>query len=196
MNNRLELRFSGSGGQGVILASIIMAEAAVLAGFNTAQSQAYGPEARGGASKAETIISHNPIWYTKVSKPDLLLALTQRSLEAYSGALAPGGVVVADSSLTIPEGITSAQVIRIPILRTANEVVGKALTANIVSLGAINRLLGLFDDETMMAAIKLHIPAGTEELNERAYLAGAELINSAESHRAQAANGFAAQVTA
>ena len=77
---RFEMRFAGSGGQGVILASVILAEAAVIRGLHTVQSQAYGPEARGGVSKAETILSGEPIWYSKVTRPDFLLALTQASL--------------------------------------------------------------------------------------------------------------------
>ena len=80
MSRRLDLRLSGSGGQGVILATIILAEAALLAGKKAVQSQAYGPEARGGMCKAETIVSDSPIWFTKVQTPNFLLALTQQAL--------------------------------------------------------------------------------------------------------------------
>ena len=79
--SKLEIRLAGSGGQGIILATIILAEAAVIAGKNTAQSQSYGPEARGGMCKAEVIISDEPIGFTKVTSPDFLLALTQSSLD-------------------------------------------------------------------------------------------------------------------
>ena len=82
-----EMRFTGSGGQGVILASVIMAEAAVISGLHTIQSQAYGPEARGGTSKAETILSRGDIWFSKVIAPNFLLALTQGSLEKYALSL-------------------------------------------------------------------------------------------------------------
>ena len=81
--NRYEMRFAGSGGQGVILASVILAEAAVIAGLRAVQSQAYGPEARGGVSRAETILSRGQIWFSKVTRPDFLLALTQASLDTY-----------------------------------------------------------------------------------------------------------------
>ena len=144
-NERYEMRFAGSGGQGVILASVILAEAAVIAGLNTVQSQAYGPEARGGVSKAETIVSRGEIWYSKVTHPDFAL----------------------------PEGTSSFAV---PILRTAKEVVGKAFTANIVAIGAINAALRLFDDECLLEAVRRHIPAGTEEINKKALDAGAALI--------------------
>ena len=103
MKDRLEMRFAGSGGQGVILASVILAEAAVISGLNAVQSQAYGPEARGGVSKAETILGREKIWYSKVSTPDFLLALTQASLEKYGKEMAADGLVMIDESLTVPD---------------------------------------------------------------------------------------------
>ena len=178
MKERFELRFAGSGGQGVILASVVTAEAAVLSGLHTAQSQAYGPEARGGVSRAETILSHGQIWYTRVTHPDFLLALTQKSLETYSDQLAADAIVMVDDSLTVPAELDPDRVIAIPILHTAEAVVGKAFTANIVSLGAINRLLGLFDDDTLLTAVRMHIPPGTEKLNRAALKAGAALITT------------------
>ncbi|MBQ6582852.1 MAG: 2-oxoacid:acceptor oxidoreductase family protein [Mogibacterium sp.] len=176
MKERYEMRFAGSGGQGVILASVIMAEAAVLAGLHTAQSQAYGPEARGGVSKAETILSTDRIWYTKVTQPDFLLALTQESVDKYTAELAEDGVMIIDDTLQAPEGFDPARVIRIPIIETAERVVGKSFTANIVALGATNRVLGLYEEEILVQAVKMHIPAGTEELNQKALEAGAALI--------------------
>ena len=179
MKSRYEMRFTGSGGQGVILASVIFAEAAVIAGVNTAQSQAYGPEARGGVSKAETIISEAPIDYTKVEKPDLLLCLTQSSLDKYSKVLADDAVLIMDDKLSRPKHL-SCRVYSLPILRTAAETVGKPMTANIVAVGAINAALKLFDDDIMFEAVKRHIPKGTEELNIKAFRLGAELVNGLE----------------
>lgn len=176
MSDRYELRFAGSGGQGVILASVIIAEAAVVGGLKTVQSQAYGPEARGGVCKAETVLSRDVIWYSRVTLPNFLLALTQSSLDAYSKTLAEGAVVMIDDSLSIPAALDPARVIAIPILRTAKEKVGKAFTANIVAVGAINKALQLFDENVLMEAVRRHIPAGTEEINQKALAAGAELI--------------------
>ena len=180
MSDRYEMRFAGSGGQGVILASVIFAEAAVIAGLRAVQSQAYGPEARGGVSKAETVLSREPIWYSKVTLPNFLLALNQSSLDKYSDTLAEGAVVMIDESLRIPEGLDPARVISVPILRCAKETVGKVFTANIVAVGAINRALGLFADEILKEAVGRHIPAGTEEINHRALAAGAALITPAQ----------------
>lgn len=180
MSKRYEMRFAGSGGQGVILASVILAEAAVIAGLNTVQSQAYGPEARGGVSKAETIVSREKIWYSKVTRPNFLLALTQASADKYTAELAEGAVVMLDDSLEIPEGLDPSRVISVPILRTAKETVGRAFTANIVAVGAINAALRLFTDGELQEGVKRHIPAGTEEINEKALAAGAALITDAQ----------------
>lgn len=172
---RYEMRFTGSGGQGVILASVIFAEAAVIAGINAVQSQAYGPEARGGMCKAEAVISQEKIWFSKVVRPNFLLALTQKSLDNFAFSTAEDCVILADSSLSIPEGLSGRKIYTLPILSAAVEKVGKAMTANIVAVGAINALLHLFDEETLTEAVKRHIPAGTEALNEKALWVGRSL---------------------
>src|SRR5512136_1327867 len=98
MSKRYEIRFSGAGGQGLILAGVIMAEAAsIFEGIQAVQSQSYGPEARGGASKSEVIISDGPIDYPKVTKCDALLAMTQEAADKYSSDLKEGGVLLIDS---------------------------------------------------------------------------------------------------
>lgn len=177
MSKRYEMRFTGSGGQGVILASVIFAEAAVLADINAVQSQAYGPEARGGMCKAETVISRDQIWFSKVVCPDFLLALTQKSLDQFASNVAEDAVIIVDSSLNIPESLSGKRVLSLPILSAAVEKVGKAMTANIVAVGAINKALGLFDNEVLFEAVKRHIPAGTEALNEKALAVGEDLVD-------------------
>lgn len=173
---RYEMRFSGSGGQGVILASVIVAEAAVAAGLEAVQSQAYGPEARGGLCRAETILSREKIWYTKVIQPSFLLALTQDSLDKYAQNLAPDAVVMADASLSLPACVDPARALMLPILATARDKVGKVMTANIVAVGAVNKALGLFDEAALTEGVRRHIPAGTEELNWKALAEGAALV--------------------
>ena len=177
MANRYEMRFTGSGGQGVILASVILAEAAVIAGQHAVQSQAYGPEARGGLCKAETVISSGDILFTKVMQPDFLLAMTQGSLEKYIGNTAENAVVLMDAELTLPQNISSLRVVSLPVLETARVEVGKLMTANIVAVGAINALLGLFDRDILLEAVRRHIPKGTEALNEKALAAGQALVS-------------------
>ena len=176
--SKMELRLAGSGGQGVILATVILAEAAILAGKYTAQSQAYGPEARGGSCKAEVLISDAPIGFTKVQQPTFLMVLTQKALEEYARNLPENCLVLADESLQIPESLKLAHLVQLPILRTAQEKVGKAMTANIVAVGAINRLLGLVSPEVLHEAVMMHVPKGTESLNARALEAGLSLGNA------------------
>ena len=125
--SNMELRLAGSGGQGVILATVILAEAAILAGKYTAQSQAYGPEARGGSCKAEVLISEEPIGFTKVQKPTFLMVLTQKALDDYGHDLPENCVVLADESLKIPQELNLPHLTQLPILRTAQEKVGKAI---------------------------------------------------------------------
>lgn len=176
--SKMELRLAGSGGQGVILASVILAEAAVQSGKYTAQSQSYGPEARGGACKAETLISDDPIGFTKVQQPTFLMALTQKALDTYTRALTENCLVLVDEGLTVPENLNGHRVLRLPILRTAKETVGRAQTANVLAVGCINALLGITDMETLKKAASLHIPRGTEEINLKALAEGVKLASA------------------
>lgn len=174
--SKMEIRLTGSGGQGVILATIILAEAALSGGKNAVQSQSYGPEARGGMCKAEVIVDDERIWFTKVQEPTFLLALTQESLNTYSKNLSKDCLVMADSSLTVPECLKDNKVISIPILDTARTTVGKIFTANIVAVAAINAALGLVPFETLKESVMNRIPKGTEAINIKALEEGAKLI--------------------
>lgn len=174
--SKMELRLAGSGGQGVILATIILAEAALNGGKNAVQSQSYGPEARGGMCKAEVIISDDTIWFTKVQNPTFLLALTQEALDKYSQGLEKDCLVMADSSLEIPACLNGNKVFSVPVLDTARTVVGKAFTANIVAVAAINAALGLVPFETLKESVMNRIPKGTEAINIKALEEGAKLI--------------------
>lgn len=175
-----ELRLAGSGGQGVILASVIIAEAALLSGMNVAQSQSYGPEARGGSCKAEVLISPQTIGFTKVQQPTFLMALTQKALDDYKKGLAEGCLILIDSSLQKPEDLEENNVISVPILETARKKVGKVQTANIVAVGCICKLLGIGTKKTVARAVMMHVPKGTEALNEKALEEGFNLVEKQE----------------
>ncbi len=175
MSDRMELRLTGSGGQGVILASVIFAEAAIIAGKYTAQSQSYGPEARGGASKAETLISDEPIGFTKVQNPTFLMALTQKSLDKYAVNLPEDCLVMIDDSLEKPANVPEDKLVIMPILKTAKDEVGRQQTANIVAVGCINELLHIVNRKEIEKAVMMHIPAGTETLNRKALNAGEKM---------------------
>lgn len=177
MEKKIEIRLAGSGGQGIILASIILAQAALLEGEKVAQSQSYGPEARGGMCKAEVVVSEAEIDFAKVQIPDFLLALTQKSFDEYASGVSEKGVIMVDESLTVRDIPNTVQVVRAPILQTAREVVGKSVTSNIVAVGAINAFLGIASEENIRQAVLLSVPKGTFELNAQALAAGATLIS-------------------
>lgn len=172
----MELRLSGSGGQGLILIGIILAEAAILDNKLAIQSQSYGPEARGGASKAEVIISDKAIHYPKVTEPDVVLAMTQESVNKYHSDLKPEGTLIVDTTFVkeIPAGISN--VIELPITKLAQEQLGKTLFANIIALGAIVALTKAVSMEALTTAVLHRVPKGTEEANKKALEIGISLV--------------------
>lgn len=180
---KIELRLSGSGGQGIILTGIILAEAAISEGKNAIQSQSYGPEARGGASKSEIIISDQEIYFTKVNKPNLFLALTQDSYDKYNKEVIAGGVCVLDERIETGTEVVGRTIYKLPIVETASEKIGKAMVTNIVALGALADLIKTVDKESIQEAMLKRIPAGTEEINLRAFEAGNKLIKELEEKR-------------
>ena len=174
---RYEIRLAGSGGQGLILAGIILAEAAgVYDGKFVCQTQSYGPEARGGASKAEVVISDAAIDYPKAIQPDVLLALNQKSLEAFSSDLKPGGLLLVDADLV--KEASASRVLALPFTRIAREL-GRAMAANIVALGALAQLTGAVSLESLETAVLARVPKGSEELNRRALAAGVAAAKAA-----------------
>jgi 2-oxoglutarate ferredoxin oxidoreductase subunit gamma len=171
MGKRYEIRLSGSGGQGLILAGIILAEAAgVYDRKYVAQSQSYGPEARGGASKAEVVISDEEIDYPMATRPDLLLAMNQSACDAYYYDLKPEGMLVVDSTLVTNPPTTKA--VRIPFTQLARQELGREVVANIVALGALATLTKVVSPEALETAVLSRVPPGTEELNRRALKLG------------------------
>jgi len=177
MSFRYEIRLSGAGGQGLILIGKILAEAAAIYDEkNATQSQSYGPEARGGASRSEVIISDTDIDYPKATHIDLLLAMTQEAVDKYVQDLKAGGIMLIDSSFVrqIPEG--NFKVYSFPISALAEEKIGKKIVANIIALGAIEKLSGVISEESIIKAIRSRVPKGTEELNIKAFKFGQNLI--------------------
>ena len=175
MSGRYELRFSGAGGQGLILAGVIMAEAAsIFDGKQAVQSQSYGPEARGGASKSEVIISDSPIDYPKATVVDALLALTQEACDKYSHDLKDGGVLLIDSDLVTREPKGNFKVTKFNITNTAKNEVGREIVTNIVALGAMVALTGVVSKESAEKAVLSRVPEAFLELNKKAFNLGFE----------------------
>jgi 2-oxoglutarate ferredoxin oxidoreductase subunit gamma len=171
MAKRYEIRLSGSGGQGIILSGIILAEALGLyGGKSVAQTQSYGPEARGGASKAEVIVSDEEIDYPKAIKLDLLLAMNQKSCDEYYHDLKENGVLIVDS--TFVTQVPTSKAIRIPFTKIAREKFRKEIVANIIALGAIAEFMDIISPKAVEEAVLARVPKGTEKLNRDALKAG------------------------
>ena len=164
---RVKIRIAGSGGQGVILAAVALAEAAgVHDGRFVAQTQSYGPEARGGNCKAEVVISNEEIDYPKAKNLDILMALNQDSLDEYLCDLKPDGVLIVNSDhcRRAPAGAAH----RIPMTTLAREKAGTPQAMNMLAVGALAGVTGLVSAAAVRGAVKARAPKGTEEVNLKA----------------------------
>lgn len=170
---RIEIRLAGAGGQGLLLAGLILAEAAVLYDHKQAcQTQSYGPEARGGASKSEVIIDDEPVDYPKVIAADVLLALSQEACDKYYHDLKRDGVLIVDSLHV--RRVPTSKAFSPRITEIAEERTGRTITANMVGLGVLAGLTGVVSEEALQNAVAERAPEGTEEINLEALAAGLE----------------------
>ncbi|MFZ5354180.1 MAG: 2-oxoacid:acceptor oxidoreductase family protein [Bacillota bacterium] len=176
---KYEVRLSGSGGQGLLLAGIILAESAIIEGKNAVQTQSYGPEARGGASKSEVLISDDTIDFPKVRNCDILLALTQKSYEQYNEGLKDNGILIIDSSVKV-DSSEKHKVYSAPILESAVNKLGKPMVTNIVALGTIVGITDIVDKDALEKAVLKRVPKGTEELNKKALAIGYEIAEESK----------------
>ncbi len=178
---RFEARLSGSGGQGIILAGIILAEAAgVQEGKQVVQTQSYGPESRGSACKCDVVISDSEVKYPGVRQMDLLVCLTQDACDRYAKDLKPDGVLIYDPLLVkrLPEGLARAYPVE--ATRIAEEM-GRKIAANMVALGGVAALGGAAGKDALEAAVLARSPRGSEESNRQAFLAGYATAQQARS---------------
>jgi 2-oxoglutarate ferredoxin oxidoreductase subunit gamma len=177
---RTEIRIAGYGGQGIVLAGVILGEAASRDGFKAVQTQSYGPEARGGAARSEVVISDGLVDYPKVIVPDILVALSQPGFDKYGGDVKEETRIVADADLVQCE---DDRLIRVPFLKTS-QAVGNKIVANIVMLGYLCAMIEIIPQETLEAAVLAKVPEGTGDLNRKAIAAGRRLFE--ESGKAEA----------
>jgi len=176
---RKEVLIGGFGGQGVILASVILGRAtAVYEGLYSVQTQAYGPESRGGASRAEVVISDEPIDYPKTTKPNYAILLSQQAYDKYLSLVKDGGIIIIEKDLVPKRNVElekKLEVFALPLTEIAEETTGLSLTMNILTLGFFAKLTGIVSEEAIEKAVLESIPKGTEELNLKALHKGFEL---------------------
>jgi 2-oxoglutarate ferredoxin oxidoreductase subunit gamma len=171
LEDRYEIRLAGSGGQGMILAGVILAEAAAIhGGLNAVQTQSYGPEARGGASRSEVILAQGEIDYPKVMTADLLLCMSQEACDKFYTQVKDDGCIIVDT--TNVSRVPSHRAMAIPISQLAEQATGRRITASIVALGLIVGLTGIIPPEALEKSVRERVPAGTEDLNCKALEAG------------------------
>lgn len=174
---RTEIRIAGTGGMGVVLAGVIVGNAAVVyGGLNAVQSQSYGSEARGTAAKSEVIVSDESIRYPKVRKADYSVLMSQKALEMYLKDAREDGVLIVDPDLVRADDIEGAyEVVKVPAMKIADNL-GLRLSSNMVMLGALVKKSGIFDLEVLEKAVADVVPEKTLDLNLQAIRAGADLI--------------------
>ncbi|MBP2143595.1 2-oxoglutarate ferredoxin oxidoreductase subunit gamma [Methanococcus voltae] len=175
---RKEVRFSGFGGQGIILAGVILGKAISLyGGKNAVQTQSYGPEARGGASKSEVVISEEEIDFPKVILPDVLISMSQPAFDKYGEEIKENATILIDKDLvSVPEEYESKnKVYKIPFTEIANKEIGLGIVANIVMLGSLTKILDV-DPEIVKKALLESVPKGTEKKNTLAFEKGYDYI--------------------
>jgi 2-oxoglutarate ferredoxin oxidoreductase subunit gamma len=167
--DRLEICLSGSGGQGILLAGVVLARAACLYdGKNAVQTQSYGPESRGGASACEVVISSGEIDYPKLMKIDLLLALTQEALKKRLPLLRPGGTVIIDSVYVKEPPKDVTRLYAAPFSQLAISELGNVLVANMIALGMLVGLSGVVSRDAVKAALASGVREKFKEINLRA----------------------------
>lgn len=164
----LEVRFGGSGGQGVILMGVILALAATRDHRHVIQTQSYGPEARGGYSRSDVIISSRPVDYPQLLGIDLLVALSDEAAQRYAGMVKSAGVCIYDSEMVPDPPAFPCDTYGIPFTQLAVEQTGKAQTANILTLGAVVGLTGVVSEDSLEKAVLSLVPKGSEEVNAKA----------------------------
>ena len=161
--------FTGSGGQGVITAAIILAEAAVIyGGMNATQTQTYGAAARGGSTRSDIIISNSEIYFPEVDQPNILVCLTQEAYVEFSSIIRPGGILLTDTRFVTTAKKVDAKQIQLPMYDTVVEKIGKPIVFNICVLGALLGITNVLQPESVMEVIKTRVPKDFLAMNNRA----------------------------
>lgn len=174
---RCRMVFSGSGGQGVITAAIILAEAAVLyENLMAVQSQSYGPEARGGATRSDVIIDDREIHFPKVFQPNVLVCLTQQAYNKFNSIIRPEGLLITDTRFVSVERKVDARQVPLPMYQNVMEKIGKPIVFNVCMLGAVIGLTRIVKPESILRVLQNRIPPGFLKINQEALELGEALV--------------------
>ncbi len=176
--DRYEIRLSGSGGQGLITAGVILADAiAVGDGKNAAHTQSYGPEARGGRTRCDVIVSEDEIYFPEATNLDLLLALTQEAADAYAPLLKECGVLIVDEEAVKHK--PNRPYVAAAFTKETVKMLGRAIATNIVALGFIAQYTGIVSKKSLENSVVTQFPTKFAENNKKALKLGFDLAKNA-----------------
>ncbi len=170
-----EIRIAGFGGQGVILAAAVVGKAAaIFQGGYATMTQSFGPEARGGSSSAQVILSSDPILYPYVTQPDVLVVMSQEAYRVFSPQLKPGGILITEQELVRVDKVSPGErIYAVPATRLAEEL-GRKVVLNIVMVGFFGAVTNLVDPEALRKAVADSVPPALQKLNLQAFDKGFE----------------------
>jgi 2-oxoglutarate ferredoxin oxidoreductase subunit gamma len=173
-----EIRLSGSGGQGLILAGIILARAAVIEKRRVTQTQSYGPESRGGYSRADVIISDTEIYFPEATHFNCLLALTQEACDVYLFDLRENGILIIDTTFVKNLALAAENTYELPFTDIAQEKLGTQVPTNILSLAFMVQVTGIVKPESLKQSIAETVKPAFVDLNHKAMELGFELARN------------------
>jgi 2-oxoglutarate ferredoxin oxidoreductase subunit gamma len=169
----MRVRFAGFGGQGIVLCGVVFGQAAMLDGLNACQTQSYGSASRGGLTRSDVCIQQDEIHDLIYDRFDVLVALSQRSYDAFRTELDPEGRLFYESELVEIRGEDRERGIGLPATQLAYDAFGRKIIANMIMMGCVHEIAGLASRESLLRTIRQHVPAGTEQLNVDAFAEGA-----------------------
>jgi 2-oxoglutarate ferredoxin oxidoreductase subunit gamma len=178
---RMEIRIAGFGGQGVVLAGVLIGTAAAVTdGRRAVQTQSYGAAARGGGARSEVVISDDPVIYPRVAHPDILVAMSQEAMQKYGPDMRPGALLFVDSDLVKDVTRDDVRRVGLPVSNLATRELGRTIVANLVMMGVVVAKTGIVTIAGMEAAIRDNVPPKTIDLNLRAFRKGLEMGGMAQ----------------
>lgn len=175
-SDRFDVRLAGLGGQGLLLAGLILGEAVTIYDKkNAVQTVHYAPLARGAPSRAEVVISESQIFFPEVEEANLLLVISQDSFNEFRNHIKPAGIIIADSSNIDLMDEEQTDIYQIPISDIAKRETGRSITGSVLGLGIISIVTEIVTPEALVNAVKSRAPRGTVQLNLKALEAGFEV---------------------
>ncbi|MDD4035350.1 MAG: 2-oxoacid:acceptor oxidoreductase family protein [Candidatus Cloacimonetes bacterium] len=178
MEKSYEIRLSGSGGQGLILAGIILARAAVIDKHKVTQTQSYGPESRGGYSRADVIISDREIYFPEATNFNCLLALTQEACDKYLFDLRETGILIIDTTYVKNLALAADNTYELPFTEIAMEKLGSPISTNVLSLAFLVKVTGIVTENALETSLRETVKPAFVDLNIKAMKLGFDLAKN------------------